>query len=178
MKVLNVGGGSRVLPSQYDGWEQTLLDIDPDTKPDICLDAKEILTLPESKYDAIYCSHTLEHFYKYEVPIVLSGFLRVLKPKGFAEIHVPNLRNVIDELISRNHDIDDVFYRTGQNIAITFHDVLYGWGEQVSKGNLFYAHKCGFTALSLGSALKTAGFEPIYLAVQGSNITAQAHKKE
>ena len=176
MKVLNVGGGSRVLPPQFEGWEQVLLDINPDVKPDICLDAKEMSTLPPDEYDAVYCSHTLEHFYKFEVPIVLSGFLHVLKPKGFAEIHVPNMRNVINELIARNHDIDDVFYRTEENLAITFHDVIYGWGTPLTNGNPFYVHKCGFTVLSLGSALRAAGFEPVYLMSRDANITAQSHK--
>jgi hypothetical protein len=179
MKVLNVGGGgSRKIPAQFDGWEQVLLDINPEVKPDVCLDAKEIGTLPENEYDAVYCSHTLEHFYKHEVQIVLKGFLHVLKPGGFAEVSVPDIRKLMDELISRNHDIDDVFYRAEYNMPITFHDVLYGWGQQVSSGNVFYAHKCGFTALSLATALEKAGFGDILQSIHDSNIYMKAFKKE
>ena len=178
MKVLNVGGGSRTLPVQYDGWEQTLLDADPDTKPDLCLDAKEIGTLSESQYDAVYCSHCLEHFYKHEVPVVLSGFLHVLKPGGFAEISVPDIRKLMTDLMSRNYDIDDVFYRAEHDMPVTFHDVLYGWGVQVSKGNLFYAHKTGFTALSLATAMERAGFVTIYQSLHDANIYMKAFKKE
>lgn len=37
MKVLNVGGNSKdiALPALYEGWEQILLDVDPQGKPDI-----------------------------------------------------------------------------------------------------------------------------------------------
>ena len=178
MKVLNVGGGSRNLPPQYDGWEQDLLDIDINCKPDICLDAKELNTLEANTYDAVYCSHCLEHFYAHEVPVVLAGFLHILKAGGFAEIAVPNIRSVMDELLAKNHDINDVFYRTGEGLAITFHDVIYGWGEQVSRGNTFYSHKCGFTPISLGSALKSAGFSEIYLSAQGSNILTKSFKEK
>lgn len=179
MRVLNVGGGSRTLPADYDGWEQMLLDIDPSTKPDFCFDAREIKARMEAGfYDAVYCSHTLEHFYRHEVPVVLEGFLHVLKPGGFAEVSVPDVRRLMNELISRNHDIDDVFYRAEHDMPITFHDVLYGWGFQVSKGNVFYAHKCGFTALSLATAMEKVGFAPVYQSLHDSNIYMKAFKKE
>ena len=88
MRVLNVGGGKgRTLPPHFDGWDQTLLDIDPDTEPDILSDAREMVNLPPSVYDAIYCSHCLEHFYKHDVPRVLKGFLHVLNDEGRAELY-------------------------------------------------------------------------------------------
>lgn len=176
MIVLNVGGGpTRQLPSNYDGWTQWLLDIDPSVKPDICIDAKELKTLESGQFDAVYCSHNLEHFYANEVPAVLSGFLHVLKIGGSVEIAVPNLRNLFESLLTRNLDINDVWYRAG-DAPITFHDVLYGWGAQIEMGNTFYAHKCGFTRLSLIDALQKAGFENITVAEQGGNIFAKATK--
>ena len=69
--VLNVGGGpSRNLPPYYDNWEQHLLDIDKNVNPDICCDARELQI--QDVYDAVYTSHTLEHFYKHEIPLILS----------------------------------------------------------------------------------------------------------
>ena len=75
-RVLNVGGNSRAirLPAHFDGWEQHLLDIDPKVRPDILCDAREMLTLPGGNYDAIYCSHNLEHYFRHELPKVLAGF--------------------------------------------------------------------------------------------------------
>ena len=56
MRVLNVGGGTnRQLPKQYAGWEQDVLDIDPNVKPDILCDAKLMRKLPAAKYDAVFC---------------------------------------------------------------------------------------------------------------------------
>ena len=43
-KVLNVGGNSKeiAIASQYDGWQQDLLDIDASQNPDILADAREL----------------------------------------------------------------------------------------------------------------------------------------
>lgn len=62
-KVLNVGGNTKAipLPPEYAGWEHVLLDIDPKGNPDVVCDARELTTLPSATYDAIYCSHNLEH---------------------------------------------------------------------------------------------------------------------
>lgn len=179
MKVLNVGGGAtRDLPKRYDGWGQILLDINPDVKPDICKDAKRLTELQEGVFDAVYCSHNLEHFYKHDVPLVLEGFLHVLNENGFAEISVPDVVALMVDMMSRNHDIGDVWYRTGEGTAITFHDVLYGWNAAMAQGNEYYAHKCGFTPISLAAALQAAGFKSIFISAHDKNITAIAYKKE
>lgn len=178
MKVLNVGGGaSRDLPERYKGWDLDVLDIDPAVNPDICLDAKLMSTLEAAGYDAVLCSHNLEHFYKHEVPVVLAGFLHVLKDGGFAEIVVPNLTKLFAAMQGRSLDIGDVWYRTSSGTPITFHDVLYGWNHAMSNGNLFYAHKCGFTATSLGDALIAAGFKGASLWEDEYNLYAKAFKK-
>ena len=179
MKVLNVGGGtSRISDQRYFGWEQRILDIDPAVNPDILLDAKEMNTLEARSYDAVYCSHNLEHFYFHEVPLVLEGFIHVLKEDGFAEIAVPNLTNLFQEMHRHNLDIMDVWYRTGENNPITFHDTLYGWNAAMKGGNLYYAHKCGFTASSLHAECVRAGFKSVWVAEQGANLLAFAYKKE
>ena len=171
MIVLNVGGGaSRQLPPQYDGWEQSLLDIDPEVKPDVCIDARELITLPSQNYDAVYCSHNLEHYSQFDAQIVLDGFMHVLKPGGKVEINVPNLANLMRSMLASNLDLNDVWYRTGQGAPITFHDVLYGWGEALRNGNPYYAHKCGFTPMSLYKALIRSGFVDIQIIDQGSNL--------
>ena len=185
MKILNVGSGSEnvsfygangtlINPDEH---EIIRLDINPDTNPDICLDAKDMLTLPPNEYDIVFSSHCLEHFYKHDVPVVLAGFKHVLKDNGYAYIMVPDLTAVIKGLTDyRNLDLDDVWYRTGQGIPITFHDVLYGWNVQVSQGNLYYAHKCGFTPQSINTVLYSAGFKLVQTSLDGTNITVCAFK--
>jgi SAM-dependent methyltransferase len=179
MRVLNVGGGSsRNLPPLYRGWEQDLLDIDPNIGADIVCDAKRMRTLAASKYDAVFCSHNLEHFAKHEIPEVLAGMLHVLKPTGFANIVVPNIEVAIKAMVAGGHDIGDLYYMAGPN-PITFHDVFYGWGRMTANGNPWYAHKTGFTPKTLGKALRAAGFTGVHLADDGvGNLFAFAFKRK
>jgi ubiquinone/menaquinone biosynthesis C-methylase UbiE len=171
LRVLNVGGGrDRDLPKFFRGWDQETLDIDPSVEPEICCDAKEMGKLPAGKYDAIYCSHMLEHFYKHDVPKVLAGFKHVLKDNGFANINVPDLMAAF-----KCGDIDDVWYRVSVG-AVTFHDAIYGWDQVMKRGNLYFAHKCGFSEKSLAKALRSVGFTTIRTASDGFNIFSFAFK--
>ena len=174
MIVLNVGGGSsRDLPSAFKGWDQHLLDIDPAVNPDICLDAKEMRSI-KARYDAVYCSHNLEHFYRHEVPVVLDGFVHVLRPSGFAQIAVPDVEAVMRAMLDGGHDIESTWYMA--SASVSFHDVLYGWNKAMAGGNLFYAHKCGFTEKSLTKALKAAKFKSVFVAKDGYSLHAYAFK--
>src|SRR5438093_11913770 len=87
-RVLNVGGNSKAIPipAHYATWNHLLLDIDPRGDPDVLCDARELDSLEAEQYEAVYCSHNLEHYYKHDGAKVLKGFLHVLKPQGFAEI--------------------------------------------------------------------------------------------
>ena len=173
-RVLNVGGGgSRDLPPLYRGWQQDLLDIDPDVKPDICCDAKQLKTLKRGTYDAVFCSHNLEHFYRHEVPVVLAGMRHVLKRSGFVQVAVPNMTAVFEALVNEKRDIQDIWYHS-QGGPVSFHDALYGWASKVSEGNLYYAHKTGFTEKSLTKTLRAAGFPHIFTAIQTINLHAFA----
>ena len=85
-RFLNVGGNSKNigLPPQFDAFEHLMLDIDPQTSPDILCDARKLKTLDVGPFDAIYCAHNMEHYYRHDVREVLAGFLHVLRPGGFA----------------------------------------------------------------------------------------------
>lgn len=159
-KVLNVGGGSKKvpIPNYYADWEHLLLDIDPTVDPDVCMDARELSALPANQYDAIYCSHNLEHYFAHDVQKVLSGFLHVLKQDGFAEVRVPDIGAVMKEVVEKDMDIDDVLYNS-EGGPILVRDVFYGYGKQIEESGVdFYAHKTGFTRKSLARAFKRAGF--------------------
>lgn len=174
MKVLNVGGGGRSLPPLFNGWDQDLLDIDDSVHPDICCDAKDMFHLPPKTYDAVYCSHNLEHFYRHDVPRVLEGFHHVLTDAGFVLIKVPDMTSLFASVQGR--DISDTWYMAGEN-PISFHDVLYGWGLQMERGNLYYSHKTGFTDKSLRVALNKAGFPQVFTSIEGmGNLHAIAYK--
>lgn len=163
--VLNVGGGSKhiAIPSHYAGWRHLLLDIAPGPDVDIVQDARRLIALSPEQFDAIYCSHNLEHYFRHDARKVAAGFLHVLKPEGFAEIRVPDMQSVIEHMARTGMDLDDVLYQSAGG-PITAHDVWYGYGKQIETSGVdFYAHKCGFTARSLSDLLARAGFE--HLAV-------------
>ena len=175
-KVLNVGGNNKTipLPSQYLGWQHVLLDIDPRGKPDVVCDARELTTLPADAYDSVYCSHNLEHYHRHEVRKVLAGFAHVLKPNGFAYIRVPDMGEVMRQVVARNLDIDDQLYMSAGG-PITVRDVIYGYGIEIEEsGNDFYAHKTGFTQKSLMSVMKSSGFGWVFTGTGNLEVMAVA----
>ena len=180
-RFLNVGGGDKnvPVPSHYAEWDHLLLDIDPDVGPDVCLDARELAALEQGQFDAIYCSHNLEHYFAHDVPKVLDGFHKVLKPDGFAEIRVPDIGLLMKIIAEHNLDIDDVLYHSGRG-PIMVKDILYGHGAQIAQSGVdFYAHKTGFTQKSLARALQAANFETIaFTAGRYLEIVAFAFKDQ
>lgn len=177
-KVLNVGGNSKAipLPPAYTGYEHLLLDIDPTGQPDICCDARLLTTLEAGQFDAIYCSHNLEHYYHHDVSKVLAGFRHVLKDSGFVHLRVPDIGAVMKACVERNLDIDDVLYQSSLG-PITVMDVIYGYGKQIeSSGVDFFAHKTGFTQKSLARALMASGFDKIYCTTGNLEVVAWAFK--
>ncbi|ARI83932.1 Genome sequencing data, contig C312 [Microcystis aeruginosa PCC 9806] len=177
-KVLNVGGNSKAipLPPQYSEFEHLLLDIDPKGSPDIVCDARNLTTLESGQFDAVYCSHNLEHYYRHDVQRVLAGFLHVLKDGGFAHIRVPDIQELMRITIDRGLDIDDVLYQSPAGPIMVL-DVLYGYSVEIERSKKdFFAHKTGFTHKSLLKALQKAGFSKIYSAARNLEVSALAFK--
>lgn len=177
-KVLNVGGNNKAipLPPPYAEFEHLLLDIDPKGSPDIVCDARNLATLEGGQFDAIYCSHNLEHYFRHDVQKVLSGFLHMLKNSGFAHIRVPDIHEVMRITIEKGLDIDDVLYQSRAGPIMVL-DVLYGYSVEIERsGQEFFAHKTGFTQKSLLKALQQAGFSKIYSTTGNLEVTALAFK--
>lgn len=163
-KVLNVGGNNKLipLPPHFAGFEHLLLDIDPRGSPDIVCDARNLTSLESGQFDAIYCSHNLEHYYRHDVAKVLTGFLHVLKDDGFAQIRVPDINQVMRVTLAQGLDIDDVLYQSSSGPIMVL-DVLYGHSEIIKQsGQDFFAHKTGFTQKSLLAALRRSGFSKCF----------------
>ena len=172
--VLSVGGSSDEipLPREYDGWETFVLDIDARREPDIVCDARELQRLPAALYDAVYCSHNLEHYFEHDVPRVLAGFVHVLKPSGFAHIRVPDMGALFRAVTEKDMDIDDVLYESPAG-PIRVKDVIYGYAVEIERsGSDFFAHKTGFTRQSLKKILRVCGFP--YVFVSGGDLEIRA----
>jgi len=171
-KFLNVGGGSKktFIPNQYDNWEHVLLDIDASVNPDVVCDARKLINLDAKEYDAVYCSHNLEHYLRHDGLKVLQGFVHVLKDDGFAHIRVPDIQAVMRHVIANNLDISDVLYQSGMG-PITVRDVMYGYEKQIeSSGHDYYAHKTGFSPKSLQAFLFQGGFSHVAIGEDNPNF--------
>ena len=176
LRVLNVGGGSKDTPisAWYKDWSHLLLDIDPLTGADVVMDARQLTTLPGGQFDAIYCCHNLEHYYQHDVGKVLAGFMHVLQPDGFAEIHVPDMQVVMQHFVDNGADIHGVLYECAGG-PITVHDVMYGWGKRLAASGVdFYAHKTGFTPKSLREVLLEAGFSDVWIQASAAQFAIGA----
>jgi ubiquinone/menaquinone biosynthesis C-methylase UbiE len=179
-KVLNVGGGNKgvPIPDCFDGWQHDLLDIDPRGNPDLVCDARELWRLPPRIYDAVYCSHNLEHFYRHDVPKVLKGIGLVLKKSGFVFIRVPDLLSVMQCVVEQGGDLEDILYQSSAG-PILVSDVIYGYHVEIeASGQDYYAHKTGFTEKSLKKVLTSSGFRHIHMQAKNYEIMALAFLQE
>lgn len=182
MRVLNVGGCSKSIPipEHFSGWDHSLLDIVAGPGVDYVFDARNMAGFGiDREFDAIYCSHNLEHYYRHDLPKVLAGFLAVTTDAGFVEIHVPDMGAVFAALAG-GKDIQDLAYvsRAG---PIKYADMIYGMSSMIEKnGNDFMCHKNGFTRKSLGMALTDAGFAKVFVGQnkEAMELVAYAFKQE
>jgi ubiquinone/menaquinone biosynthesis C-methylase UbiE len=162
-KFLHVGCGSKRKAQTTKGfntpeWEEIRLDIDRAVQPDIIGSMTDMKAIAAQSVDAVYSSHNIEHLYAYEVPIALGEFLRVLKPNGLAVITCPDLQSVCT-LVADNK-LTQAAYQSSMG-PITPLDILYGHQASIQKGNVYMAHRCGFTRDVLSGSLRYAGFTSV-----------------
>ena len=163
-RVLNVGGQSHgiQLPPPYSTFEHVLLDLDPTVGADLVLDVRELTSLEPQQFEAVYCSHNLEHVRQHDVPVVLAGFRHVLKPGGLAHIIVPDLQELMLVCVQQGIDLDGLLYESPMG-PITPLDVLYGHGGMMAQsGQDFYAHRTGFSRRTLANLVEASGFSPMF----------------
>lgn len=139
-------------------WQEIRLDIDGRVNPDIRGSMTDMAAVADASVDAIFSSHNIEHLYPHEVPVALRQFRRVLKPDGYAVITCPDLQTV-SALIADDKLTEPAYTSPAGPIAPL--DILYGLRSALARGNLFMAHRCGFTQKVLAGSLRAAGFGSI-----------------
>jgi ubiquinone/menaquinone biosynthesis C-methylase UbiE len=144
-----------------DEWQELRLDIDESVKPDIVGTMLDMSAVSDAAVDAIFSSHNIEHLYPHEVPAALAEFKRVLKPDGFLILTCPDLQSVC-ALIAEDKLTDAAYTAPAGPIAPL--DILYGHRPQLAAGNLYMAHRCGFTQRVLSATLQAAGFAAVATA--------------
>ena len=180
-KVLNVGGNSKdiAIPEIYQDFEHLILDIDERVAPDILGDARKLKEQAACSFEAVYCSHNLEHYHEHEVETVLSGFLHILKSGGFAHIVVPDIEAVINTVAREKIGLTDHLYVTRSGIPIRPLDVIYGWSKEIrDSGQDYFSHKTGFSEATLTEKLRASGFTKIFSSKSNLQVSAIAFKDE
>lgn len=158
MKLLlhaGCGPGINKPPKDMASYKEIRLDADRNVKPDIVASIVAMPMIEDGKFDAVFCSHTLEHLFTFEVALALKEFRRVLKPGGVVRIHVPDLQSIGGKLAL--DELDHVAYISPCG-PICPMDMIYGHQGAIGSGNLFMAHKTGFTKGVITRALEHAGF--------------------
>ncbi len=165
---LHVGCG----PMQKDGttrafntseWTEVRFDIDESVNPDVIGTMVSMAAVATASVDAIFSSHNIEHLYPHEVPLALGEFLRVLHADGVAIITCPDLQSICALVV--NDGLTEAAYMSSVG-PISPIDVLYGHRVPMANGNLYMAHRTGFTQKTLANALSKAGFQAVVTDVR------------
>lgn len=160
---LHVGCGPKFKDKTTSGfasekWSELRFDIDESVNPDIIGSMTDMSAVTDGSVDAVFSSHNIEHLYPHDVPIALSEFSRVLMPDGFAVITCPDLQSVA-RLVADDRLTEPAYTSPAGPIAPI--DILYGHRAAMASGNLFMAHRCGFTQKVLVATLQAAGFSRV-----------------
>ena len=146
-------------------WSELRFDIDVSVQPDLVGTMTDMSSVSSDSVDAVFSSHNIEHLYPHEVPVALSEFLRVLKPDGFAVITCPDLQSVC-ALVAEDKLTEPAY--TSPAGPITPLDILYGHRPPMARGNLYMAHRCGFTEKVLCGTLQATGFKSVASKKRGT----------
>ena len=138
-----------------ENWKELRFDINESVEPDYVGTMTDMSAVETSSMDALYSSHNIEHVYAHEVPKALAEFKRVLRPDGFVIITCPDIQ-AICALVAEGKLTEQAYSSPAG--PITPHDILYGHGASIAEGDLFMAHRCGFTQEVLTKALEVSGF--------------------
>lgn len=142
-----------------EAWREVRLDINADVKPDIIGTMTDMSAVADASMDGLFSSHNIEHLYPFEVPTALAEFKRVLKPEGFAVITCPDLQSVC-ALVAQDRLLEPAYMSGAGGISPI--DILYGHRPAMYEGNLYMAHRCGFTLRVLLLVLREAGFTHVH----------------
>lgn len=145
-------------------WTEIRLDIDASVAPDVIGSMTDMQAVASESVDAIFSSHNIEHLYPHEVPVAFAEFLRVLKPDGFFVVTCPDLQSVC-ALVAQDKLIEAAYTSPAGPIAPI--DILYGHRPPMARGNLYMAHRCGFTKKVLDGTLRANGFQTVATMARG-----------
>ena len=164
---------ARTLHWSFRNWQVIYLDVDPRCEPDVVASITDMRVVPSDSVDAVFAAHVLEHVAFHEVPVALKEMLRVLRPDGDLLLQLPDLTTAC-QAIAEGRPEQALYQSPGGAIAPL--DMLYGHRPGVARVGGTMAHRSGFTAATLTTALEAAGFLESVSWVEGYDLWATAQK--
>lgn len=159
--LLHVGCGGEPLPDWLQAYEETRLDVDAASAPDIVANMSDLGDI--GTYDRVYCSHALEHLSWQDAEKTLMEFKRVLNPGGCALVIVPDLTDI--------RPTKEVIYESLAG-PITGLDMFYGKQDLVAE-RPYMAHRIGFVQATLQTLMDGIGFSKFAVTrLSGFNLLA------
>lgn len=161
MKFLHVGCGSKDKSKttgefKKEDWTEIRYDIDESVSPDVVGSMTNMDCIDSNSVDAVYSSHNIEHLYPHEVGLALKEFYRVLSYDGFVMLTCPDLQSVC-KVVAEDKLLDTLYVSAAGPISPI--DILYGHRAAMARGNLYMAHRSGFTLKALIGSFRQAGFQ-------------------
>jgi SAM-dependent methyltransferase len=147
--------GAGRLPAMFSSWRELRVDADTAARPDLVADLTDLSAMASGSVQGVWCSHCIEHLHRHEVPVALAEIRRILAPEGFACISTPDLQTVARFIAA--DQMDQPIYESASG-PVCAHDVVFGFGPAVARGQTYMAHRCGFTPSSFTRALEEAHF--------------------
>lgn len=176
-KVLCIGfhsmGANRIHAYFRNGWEIVRMDSDAGQTPDIVGSLNELAHVPSGSFDAIWCPHVLEHFYVHQIGAGLREMFRILNNEGLVFMTLADIE-LAAAYIANGKAEEEVYSSPAGPICAL--DIIYGYHKFISRSLFHASHKFGFTAETIGLALRSCGFTNIRVQRQNAEITAVAHK--
>lgn len=154
-RIVNLGSGGADAPNELN------VDLQEGPYTDFVCDIRRLPDEWTDSFDVAKAHHVLEHFDFKDTRDVLKEWLRILKPGGKIELHVPDLQAVGEQLAKGDMSL----LATGNIYGDQGHDFWYqapygGYdGERFLKHSYDHNHhKSGYTAKSLIDLLRDVGF--------------------
>jgi hypothetical protein len=161
--LVNLGSGesgSGRVPAFFRTWREIRVDVDPSRRPDIVASMTDLRAIGPGSVHAVWASHCIEHLYLHEAPLCFGEIRRILSNRGFFCLRVPDLQTVARYIAEDR--LHEVLYQSSAG-PVTAHDVVFGFGREISQGRLAMAHHSGYTPTLLSQTLAAGGFRSYFV---------------
>lgn len=144
MKALNLGCGSRKIPSK-DDLEVINVDMEASVEPDIVANFVEKTPFEDGEFDEVYLFHTIEHIQKRLHVFAFAEIRRVLKHGGIFYMSYPEFSIICRYWLDNYRGQRDFWEKT-----------IYG--RQLFPSDY---HVCAADSIELSTLLEECGFKDI-----------------